>query len=62
MGNLKKNMKKGKTLINATVDISKIAGSFSKAEEEKLLSGSGFVKVPSEELKRLRVDIYPSLM
>lgn len=25
------------------------------------MSGNGFVKVPTEELKRLRVDVYPGL-
>lgn len=31
-------------------------------EREKLLKGDAFVKVPSEELKRLRIDAYPYLM
>ena len=33
-----------------------------KEEKEKLMSGNGFVKVPTEELKRLRVDVYPYVM
>ena len=31
-------------------------------EREKLLKGDAFVKVPSQELKRLRIDAYPCLM
>ena len=31
-------------------------------EREKLLKGDAFVKVPSQELKRLRIDAYPYLM
>ena len=34
----------------------------SKEEKEKLISGNGFVKGPTEELKRLRVDVYPYVM
>ena len=45
-----------------SVDLNKISGSFSTEEKAKLLSGNGFVKVPSEELKRLRIDAYPYLM
>lgn len=33
-----------------------------KEVREKLLYGDDFVKVPTEELKRLRVDVYPYLM
>ncbi len=35
---------------------------FLKKKKEKLMSGNGFVKVPTEELKRLRVDVYPYVM
>lgn len=31
-------------------------------EREKLLHGDTFVRVPSQELKRLRIDAYPYLM
>lgn len=31
-------------------------------ELEKLLKGDVFVKVPPQELKRLRIDSYPCLM
>lgn len=31
-------------------------------ELEKLLKGDVFVKVPPQELKRLRIDAYPCLM
>lgn len=34
----------------------------SQEEREKLLKGDAFVKVPSQELKRLRIDVYPYLM
>lgn len=34
----------------------------SQEEREKLLKGDAFVKVPSQELKRLRIDAYPYLM
>lgn len=34
----------------------------SEEEREKLLNGDAFVKVPSRELKRLRIDAYPYLM
>lgn len=33
-----------------------------KEERDKLLYGTDFVKVPTEELKRLRIDVYPYLM
>ena len=44
------------------VDLSKISGTFSAEEKVKLLSGNGFVRVPTEELKRLRIDAYSYLM
>lgn len=33
-----------------------------KEEREQLIRGNRFVKVPSRELKRLRIDVYPYLM
>jgi len=62
MGNFKKSMKERRVLRGNTINIDEIAGTFSSKEKEKLLSGEGFVKVPTEELKRLRVDVYPYLM
>lgn len=46
----------------AVIDLSKIAGHLTDSEKTKLQSGDGFVKVPSEELSRLRVDVYPYLI
>lgn len=34
----------------------------SKEEREQLIHGNQFVKVPSRELRRLRIDAYPYLM
>ncbi len=34
----------------------------SQVEHEKIEKGDEFVTVPSAELKRLRVDVYPYLM
>lgn len=34
----------------------------SPEEREKLLKGDVFVKVPPQELQRLRIDAYPCLM
>jgi hypothetical protein len=62
MGNFV-NKSLGKNLKSQnSVDLSKISGNFSTEEKAKLLSGNGFVRVPSEELKRLRIDAYPYLM
>ena len=62
MGNfVNKPLEKGLKSQNS-VDLSKISGSFSTEDKAKLLSGNGFVKVPSEELKRLHIDAYPFLM
>ena len=33
-----------------------------KEERDKLIYGDDFVPVPKQELKRLRIDSYPSLM
>lgn len=63
MGNLKKNLKNSSRVLKRNVvNLDEIAGSFSEEEKKKLLSGSGFVKIPTEELKRLRIDAYPYLM
>lgn len=34
----------------------------SDAERHKLIYGDVFVKVPAEELKRLKINVYPYLM
>lgn len=62
MGNVKKILKDNSTLKRNVVNLEEIAGSLSKEDKEKLLSGAGFVKIPTEELKRLRVDVYPYIM
>ena len=62
MGNfINKSLAKNSKSQNV-VDLSKISGTFSVEEKVKLLSGNGFVKVPTEELKRLRIDAYSYLM
>lgn len=62
MGNLKRHIKKTRSNKKNSVDVTKIAGTLSEKEKEVLLDGSGFVKVPTEELKRLRVDVYSYLL
>ena len=62
MGNLKRNIKNSRILKKNVVNLNEISGTLSKEEIEKLMSGNGFVKVPTEELKRLRVDVYPYVM
>lgn len=63
MGNLKKNLKNSSRVLKRNVvNLDEIAGTFSEEEKRKLLSGNGFVKIPAEELKRLRIDAYPYLM
>ena len=62
MGELKKKVKSSKALKGNVVNLEDIAGTLSKEDKEKLMSGSGFVKVPTEELKRLRIDVYPYLL
>ena len=59
MGNLHRN-NKSKEEIQATLE--KRFDYLSKEEREKLIYGNEFVKVPSKELKRLRIDVYPYLM
>lgn len=46
----------------ALAELDRIASYLSEEDRVKLRNGSGFVKVPSEELKRLRIDVYPYLM
>ena len=62
MGNLKRNIKNSRILKKNVVNLNEISGTLSKEEKEQLMSGNGFVKVPTEELKRLRVDVYPYVM
>lgn len=62
MGQLKKKMNSSKVLKRNVVNLEDIAGTLSKEDKEKLITGSGFVKVPTEELKRLRIDAYPYLL
>lgn len=62
MGQLKKKMNSSKVLKRNVVNLEDIAGTLSKEDKEKLMTGSGFVKVPTEELKRLRIDAYPYLL
>lgn len=62
MGRLKKTMKKDGKYTKNVVDVEAIAGTLSDKEKEKLLSGDGFVKVPSEELLRIRVSSYSYLL
>ena len=59
MGNLHRN-NKSKEEIQATLE--KRFDYLSKEERDKLIYGNEFVKVPSKELKRLRIDVYPYLM
>lgn len=62
MGDVKKKVGNSKTLKGNVVNLEEIADTLSKEEKEKLLSGTGFVKIPTEELKRLRIDVYPYVM
>lgn len=62
MGRQKKKLKSRKVLRGNVVNLEEIAGILSKEDKEKLMSGSGFVEVPTEELKRLRIDVYPYLL
>lgn len=62
MGRQKKKLKSSKVLRGNVVNLEEIAGILSKEDKEKLMSGSGFVEVPTEELKRLRIDVYPYLL
>lgn len=62
MGRQKKKLKSSKVLRGNVVNLEEITGTLSKEDKEKLMSGSGFVEVPTEELKRLRIDVYPYLL
>ncbi|MDR0962930.1 MAG: hypothetical protein LBM62_10340 [Mediterranea sp.] len=63
MGDLiKKKKAKRVSREYTTEDYIKEAVGFSEEDKAKLRSGEGFVKVPSAELKRLRVDVYDYLM
>ena len=55
-------MKKDGKYTKNVVDVEAIAGTLSDKEKEKLLSGDGFVKVPSEELLRIRFSSYSYLL
>ena len=59
MKNLHRNYK-SKEEIQASLE--KRFDYLSKEERDKLIYGNDFVKVPNEELKRLRIDSYPYLM
>lgn len=62
MGDVKKKARNSQILKGNVVNLEEIAGTLSKEEKEKLLSGTGLVKIPTEELKRLRIDVYPYLL
>jgi hypothetical protein len=63
MGEYKKKAKVKRVVRqHTTEDYLKEAVGFSEEDKAKLRSGEGFVKVPSEELKRLRIDAYNYLM
>ena len=62
MGRLKKTKKGNGTFARNVVNVSEMAGVFSEEEKKKLLSGVGFVKVPTEELERIRVSSYAYLL
>ena len=62
MGNLKRNIKNSRILKKNVVNLNEISGTFSKEQKEKLMSGNGFFKVPTEEMKRLLVYEYHYLM
>lgn len=62
MRNLKKKMKPRRVFRGNVINIDELVGTFSPKEKEKLLSSEGLVEVSAEELKRLRIDVYPYLM
>lgn len=59
MGNLRKNSKSKKEMQEI---LEKRFSYLPKEERDKLIGGKEFVKVPSRELKRLRMSVYPYLM
>lgn len=60
MGKIQNRIKKIKR--DKDAELEKRFAYLSKEEREKLIRGTDFVKVPMEELKRLRIDSYPYLM
>lgn len=42
--------------------IDRIAFYLNEEERKILYSGEGFVRVPEEEFRRLRIDVYPCLI
>ena len=59
MGKLRRNIKSKEQL---QIEVEKRFDYLSNDEREKLIYGNEFVKVPSRELKRLKVNVYPYLM
>lgn len=59
MGIARKNIK-SKEQLQAEMEIR--FSYLPEEERKKLIYGKEFVKVPTRELKRLRVDVYPYLM
>ena len=60
MGNIRKHTKNTK---QDSMQILKHRFSYLSSEErDKLLYGDDFVQIPTQELKRLRIDTYPYLM
>jgi hypothetical protein len=66
MGNIAKKQNKmtRRSVKPRTIDdfFAEVAGTFTDEETKILRSGNGFVKVPTAELQRLRVDVYPYIM
>lgn len=60
MGKVQNQIKKIKR--DKDAELEKRFAYLPKEEREKLIHGTDFVKVPTEELKRLRIDSYPYLM
>ena len=59
MGNLHKNLKSKEEM---QADLEKRFDYLPIEERKKLIYGNDFVKVPEQELNRLRVDVYPYLI
>ncbi|WP_065220789.1 MULTISPECIES: hypothetical protein [Butyricimonas] len=59
MGNPRKNNKSKKEIQEI---LEKRFSYLPKDERNKLICGKEFVKVPRQELERLRVNVYPYLM
>lgn len=60
MGKTSKKMQKSTQEWKAVLDTR--FDYLSPVERKRLVEGDSFVKVPSKELKRLKVDAYPYLM